>query len=132
MRNRSSVLGFTLLEVLVAVAVLGIALSALLAGFGRYASEASYIREKTLAMWVAHNKANELMLEPGWPSTGEKDDEAEMAGAKWHTHLEVRSTDDPQLRRFDIQVFAPGVSDIRDTTPNSASLTGFVASTGRQ
>jgi general secretion pathway protein I len=124
--------GFTLLEVLVAVAVVGISMSALIAGFGRYAEQAGYLRQRTIATWVAHNRLNEVMLEPGWPGTGRKDGQVEMAGAEWPYRLEVSNTEDPQLRRIDLHVYAPEVSDIREETPSVAYLTAFLASTGRQ
>lgn len=124
--------GFTLLEVLVAVSIVGIAMGALLSGFARYADQAGYIRQRTLATWVAHNRMNQLMLEPGWPATGSKEDEMKMAGVEWRYRIEVRSTDDPQLRRIDLRVYAPGVRDIKTETPSVAYLTAFLASTGRQ
>lgn len=124
--------GFTLLEVLVAVSVVGISMGALLAGFARYAEQAGYLRQRTLAVWVAHNRLNELMLEPGWPATGSKEDDVEMAGAEWRYRIEVNNTDDPALRRIDLRVYPPGVRDIRDDTPALAYLTAFLASTGRQ
>ena len=107
MKRRSQ--GFTLLEVLVAVAIVGIAMGALLAGFARYADQAGYVRQRTLATWVAHNRMNELMLDPAWPATGSKEDDMEMAGVEWRYRIEVRSTDDPQLRRIDLRVYPPGV-----------------------
>ncbi len=124
--------GFTLLEVLVAVTIVAIAMGALISGFGRYAEQAAYIRSRTLATWVAHNRMNELMLEPGWPATGSKEDEMEMAGLEWRYRILVSGTEDPQLRRIDLSVYAPGVTDIKTETPRVASLTAFLASTGRQ
>ncbi|MES2884705.1 MAG: type II secretion system minor pseudopilin GspI [Pseudomonadota bacterium] len=130
MRQRSK--GFTLLEVLVAVTIVAIAMGALLSGFARYADQAGYIRQRTLATWVAHNRMNELMLEAGWPATGSKEDEMEMAGAEWRYRIEVRGTEDPLLRRIDLRVYPPGVRDIKTETPSLAYLTAFLASTGRQ
>lgn len=124
--------GFTLLEVLVAVSIVGIAMGALLAGFARYADQAGYIRQRTLATWVAHNRMNELMIEPGWPATGSREDEMEMAGVDWRYRIEVSNTEDPQLRRIDLRVYAPGVRDIKTETASVAYLTAFLASTGRQ
>lgn len=124
--------GFTLLEVLVAVSIVAIAMGALLSGFARYADQAGYIRQRTLATWVAHNRMNELMLEPSWPPTGSKEDEMEMAGVEWRYRIEVRGTEDPQLRRIDLRVYAPGVRDIETETASVAYLTAFLASTGRQ
>lgn len=124
--------GFTLLEVLVAVVIVAIAMGALLSGFARYAEQAGYIRQRTLATWIAHNRMNELMLEPAWPDTGTKEDDVEMAGAEWRYRIEVRNTDDPQLRRIDLRVYAPGVRDIKTETASVAYLTAFLAQTGRQ
>lgn len=131
-RFRARAQGFTLLEVLVAVSVVGIAMGALLAGFARYAEQAGYLRQRTLAIWVAHNRMNELMLEPGWPATGNKEDDMEMAGAEWRYRIEVSNTDDPALRRIDLRVYPPGVRDVREDTPSLAYLTAFLANTGRQ
>ena len=62
--------GFTLIEVLVAVFVLGFALAAIVASTGRYAANAQILREKTLALWVAHNRLTEIGLQPAWPAIG--------------------------------------------------------------
>ncbi len=130
MRARTQ--GFTLLEVLVAVLIIGIAMSALLSGFARYTEQASYIRQRTLGTWVAHNRMNELILDPAWPATGGKDGEVTMAGVEWRYHLEVRNTDDVALRRIDLKVYPPGLRDIKADSPSVAYLTAFLASTGRQ
>ncbi len=124
--------GFTLLELLVAVTIVAIAMGALLSGFARYADQAGYLRQRTLATWVAHNRMNEVLLEPGWPATGSREDDVEMSGAEWRYRIEIRTTDDPQLRRIDLRVYAPGVRDIKTETPSVAYLTAFLASTGRQ
>ncbi len=124
--------GFTLLEVLVAVAIVGIAMGALLSGFARYADQAGYIRQRTLAVWVAHNRMNELMLDPAWPATGSKEDEMEMSGVEWRYRILVSNTDDPALRRIDLRVYPQGTKDIKTDTPSVAYLTAFLANTGRQ
>jgi general secretion pathway protein I len=65
--------GFTLIEVLAAVAVLAIALSALISGMARYADNAARLRDKSLAFVVAHNRLTEIELQPVWPKEGRSD-----------------------------------------------------------
>lgn len=98
--------GFTLVEVLVAVAVLGIALSAVIAAMARQANNAGYLKQKTVALWVAHNRLAEMQLQPEPPPTGRADGEVEMAGAKWRWESVVVKTEDDHLRRADISVRA--------------------------
>lgn len=118
--------GFTLLEVLAAMAVLAIALSAILAGMARYTDNAAYLNEKTMALLVAHNRLTEIELAPVWPGVGKSDGEMEMAGAKWHWDAEVTVTPDPGLRRIDIRVQSPGRHG------NAATLSSFVSALGRK
>lgn len=118
--------GFTLLEILVAVAVLAIAMSAILAGMARYADNAGYLRAKTLAMWVAHNRLTEIELEPAWPAVGKSDGDVKMGGVEWHWNAEVSSTQDPNLRRIDIRVQAPGRGG------DAATLSSFLSNLGRE
>ncbi|WP_341919934.1 type II secretion system minor pseudopilin GspI [Hydrocarboniphaga effusa] len=115
--------GFTLVEVLVAVSVLALALSAVISGMSRYASNAGYLRQKTVALWVAHNRLTEFALDQAWPSVGKTDGKAKMAGIEWKWRATVTQTQDDKLRRIDVDVIAPD-----DPKGNAvlASLTSFV------
>ena len=117
--NRSA--GFTLVEVLAAVAVIGIALGAIISGMARYADNAAHLRTKTVAMWVAHNRMTEIRVEQIWPDTGKSDGDVEMAGVEWRWYQEVSKTEDPALRRIDVRV------KIQGKDGDIASLSGFTA-----
>lgn len=115
--------GFTLVEVLVAVAVLAVAMSAIVSGMARQTANAAYLREKTVALWVAHNRLTEIALEPGWPGTGTSNGEMEMAGVRWRWTVDIQETADPKVRRADIGVHVDGREG------DVASLSSFLTDT---
>lgn len=96
--------GFTLLEVLVALAVLAIAMAAVIKVSASNTSNAAYLKEKTIAHWVAINKANELRLADSWPSVGNKKGSVVMARQEWRWQVKVSNTPDKDIRRLDIEV----------------------------
>ena len=98
--------GFRLLEGLVEVAVFAVAMGALDKAACHSADNIAYIRDQTIAGWVASNKINELMLVPGWPASSERTGVAEMAGRQWYWRLRVAPTDDRDIRRLDVAVAA--------------------------
>lgn len=100
--------GFTLLEVLVALAVLAIALGALLEAAGSSAANLAYQRDRTLAAWVADNVATDIILSATAPTPGIKRGRTRMADQEWTWELTTRATDDPGLRRLDIAVSRAG------------------------
>lgn len=98
--------GFTLLEVLVALAVLAVALGALIKGGADNAANAIYLRDKTFAQWVATNQAVEMQLDKQWPATGTTKGEAMMADRTWYWRAKVEATEDETIRRLELDVFA--------------------------
>ena len=96
--------GFTLLEVMVALAVLAITMGALIKVTDSYAFNAGYLQEKTLGQWIAENKAVEYRLMQEFPTVGNKTGETEMARVDWQWRVKVSNTDDKRLRRLDISV----------------------------
>lgn len=96
--------GFTLLEVLVALAVLAIAMGALIKVSASNASNAAYLKEKTFAHWVAINKANELRVADTWPSVGSSKGTMFMGEQEWRWQITVSNTADKNVRRLDIKV----------------------------
>jgi general secretion pathway protein I len=94
---------FTLLEVLVALAVLTMGLGTVIKVAGGQASQLAYLKDKTIALWVANNKANEIQLDK-WPSTGNSSGHEFMADQEWQWKLKVSNTADKDLRRLDIEV----------------------------
>ena len=113
--------GFTLIEVLIALAFLALAMSAIIATVGVSIRNAGELQDKTFAHWVAMNELTTLRLAPAWPAIGTQKGNAEMAGQKWDWQAVVSSTQDPDLLRVDIDVsnaLSPGTA--------SANLVGFI------
>ncbi|HHB91801.1 MAG TPA: type II secretion system protein GspI [Thioploca sp.] len=96
--------GFTLLEVLVALAILAITLSAIIKVTAENAENASYLRDKTLAHWVAMNVLTEIRVRGEWPNLGTREGISEMAERKWYWFLKISTTVDNELRRLEVKV----------------------------
>ncbi len=96
--------GFTLLEIMVALAVLAIALAAVVTEASQDVKNLSRIRDHTLAHWVAMNRIAELQLQPEWPAIGKSSGTEEMDQTLWQWETVVNSTDDDNVRRLDISV----------------------------
>ena len=97
--------GFTLLEIMVALAVLAIALGAVIKAVGTSAVDIGNLRDRTLASWVALNHINTLRLVREWPDEGTRNGTVEMAGREWRWELQVSNTLNEDIRRIDITVY---------------------------
>ncbi len=102
--NGQSNRGFTLLEILVALAVVAVALAALVGQASRNLENTARLRDHTLAHWVAMNVVTELQVNEEWPRLGERKGSGEMAGREWFWTLKVSSTADRNIRRLDVEV----------------------------
>jgi type II secretion system protein I len=119
MKRMSRAHGFTLVEVLVALAIVTLGMAALLSAVGSSADSASYQRDKTLAEWVALNRIEEVRLALQRPTKGKSDGETEMAGVKWKWAQEVQETEVKGILRVDVSARpsdAPGSKDVWYTT----------------
>ncbi len=97
--------GFTLLEVLVALAVLAIAMSAIIRAATQSIETAAVLREQTFASWVALNQINQLLLDAKpWPTEGSRTGKADLAGRGWRWEARFAKTGDPDLRRVEVTV----------------------------
>jgi general secretion pathway protein I len=96
--------GFTLLEVLVALAILGIALMAALKSSGVVVRNATGLKERTFAHWVAMNRAAELELQATGLELGTSLGRAEMANHTWYWTVATTKTPDPAIRHAVITV----------------------------
>lgn len=97
--------GFTLLEILVALAILAIALGAIIKVSSNQAINTAHLQEKTLAHWVAMNQIAQLQLDRQWPSTGTLQGTEEMAEHKWYWRALISTTPDARVRQLQLQVF---------------------------
>ena len=96
--------GFTLIEVLVALAIVAIGMSAVMGALTSSANTISYLRDKTFAQWVALNQIANLRLSGQLPPTGNSDGDTDFAGRSWHWRQEVVATQVPGVERIDISV----------------------------
>ncbi|HEX5512824.1 MAG TPA: type II secretion system minor pseudopilin GspI, partial [Gammaproteobacteria bacterium] len=111
--------GFTLLEVMVALAVLAIALAAVIDKTIESGVNVSYLRDRTLAHWVAENKLAEMQAMDEWRE-GRQTGKTDFAGRTWYWEVEALTTPARQLRRVVIRV-----SEQEGANPIS-TLNGFL------
>jgi general secretion pathway protein I len=104
LQRSRSIGGFTLIEVLVALAIVAFGLIAVFGQLNQTVTAASYLRTKTLAHWIAMNRLSELRLSGAFPSASRASDDIEMAGTTWHYEETFSETDVANLRRVDLMV----------------------------
>jgi general secretion pathway protein I len=121
--RRHHAAGFTLLEILIALAVLALAMGAAIKAVGDYTNNQAYLRDRTLAMWVARNVLIRSRVENEWPRVGERKGTEDMGGREWRWLAVTSQTEEAELRRLDVKVFALDSED--DDTPLS-QLSGFL------
>jgi len=96
--------GFTLLEVMIALAILSVASAGLVTAAGGYLKQTQRVEDKVLAAWVADNWLNELRLADKAPVIGALKAEANMAGRQWLLKAQVSQTNSIHLKRLDIEI----------------------------
>lgn len=104
--RRKTQRGFTLLEVLIALSIIAITLGALIKTSSDQTANVDYLKQKTIAHWVAMNELNKLLLEKQWPSVGKSKDSIEMARHEWFWQREVLKTASPDTRQVIFTVFS--------------------------
>ncbi|TIH09244.1 type II secretion system minor pseudopilin GspI [Pseudomonas leptonychotis] len=120
--------GFTLLEVLVALAIFAMVAASVLTATARSLQTAARLEDKTLAMWIADNRLTELQLAPSPVADGHEQGELDFAGRRWQWQSEVQATSEPDMRRVTLWVALsePGrlAGDVRERAV--VSLNGFL------
>ena len=95
---------FTLIEVLAALVIVALGMLGVIQAVTQTARNGTYLREKTLAHWIALNVITERRLQPAPPPVSETSDEVEFAGQRWRWTLNVSQTEVDSLRRMDVSV----------------------------
>ncbi|MEM1264206.1 MAG: type II secretion system minor pseudopilin GspI [Pseudomonadota bacterium] len=113
--------GFTLIEVMVALVIVALGLSALITTAVRVIGDSYTYRERTLALYVGLNVITELRLSDEVPDLRETEDEVEFADTDWLYTARVIETDVETLRRIEVDV---ALADDPDTVIRS--VLGFV------
>jgi general secretion pathway protein I len=117
--------GFTLLEVLVALAIVTVGMAAVLGTLTSSADTVVYMRDKTFASWVALNQIATVRLSGQTPVTGKSDGDVDFAGRKWHWHQEVNGTQLPGMVRIDVSARPADAKSSNDDTGWYSTMSGI-------
>jgi general secretion pathway protein I len=98
------VLGFTLIEVMLAMAIFAIAGVALVSSADTTFKNLSHLETKVFASWVASNQLVSASLEPKWPLKNKKKGKVEMAGREWFWQQKVLKTEDKNMSQLVMEV----------------------------
>ncbi|MEQ1582296.1 MAG: type II secretion system minor pseudopilin GspI [Steroidobacteraceae bacterium] len=114
--------GFTLIEVLAALVIVSLGMLGVIQAVSQTASNSVYLRDKTLAHWIAMNRLTEVRLAQAAPAIAKTSDELDYAGRRWRWSLDVQETAVESMRRVDVRV---SLAESGDDGSALAMLTGF-------
>ena len=132
MMAQSRQLGFTLLEVMVALAIFAVAAIALTKAGMSFTQGVMSLTDRSLAHVVAMNEAASLRINQSWPE-GSGEQIVESQGRQWRVRHQVYPTPSDDVRRVELRVFeylpnesnAPA-AQIESTEPSLSSLVVFL------
>ena len=117
---KNLITGFTLIEVMVALTIIAISLGALLNTSGAQANSATYLKQKTLAHWVAVNELTQVRISKEFPAVGDKKGSTSMANHDWYWIRTTKKTEDKDALEVTFTLYAD-----KDYEKNLTSLIGY-------
>lgn len=124
---RKGTQGFTLIEVMIALGISGIALSSILLYVTELTDASAHIRDKTIARWIAEDRLAEVKLErrlSGRTLRGESSGRVTVAGTKWAWQVHSMPSPVQGLRRLEVSVNREELSTVNSTS--LIELTGLL------
>ena len=112
--------GFTLVEVMVALAIIALSLTAVAAKMARMIDTSNSMQERTFASWIAQNKITELRLANVIPEVTTTSGDLEYANRTWRWRAVVSETGIENLYRVDVEVTSG------DSNAVIRKVTGFI------
>ena len=116
--------GFTLIEVMIAMAIAALGLAAIAASVSQMIDAGTTMQQRTYASWIAHNKIAEMRLENAIPAVSESSGDTIYANREWTWRATISETDVENLFRVDVQVGLAGGDE------NIRTVTGFIGEPG--
>ncbi len=96
--------GFTLLEVLVALVIIGTALAASLRSVGSLTQNSQDLRAAMMATWSAENRLTQIRLSQEWPPLGRRSFACVQAELPLRCEEQINPTPNPAFRRVEVTV----------------------------
>ncbi len=116
--------GFTLIEVMVALAIAALGLAAVAASVSQMVDAGSAMQQRTYASWIAQNKIAELRLANVVPDVSEASGDTIYADREWTWRATISETGVENLFRVDVRV------GLADGDENIRTVTGFIGEPG--
>jgi general secretion pathway protein I len=101
--------GFTLLEMLIAIAIIGVIGAAVSTAVGGVANQTRGLEQRTVASWIASNHLTRMRMlqrrEPQSLPEGTRQTRLVFADRQWEVETEIKTTDHPWIRRVEVSVY---------------------------
>ena len=120
MTPRHAQAGFTLLEMLVAIALFAVVAGGFMAAGRQALTQMQRMEDKTIAGWVAENTMAEIRAARGWPEVGNRNNRVTLGGRDWEVRVRIQPSANADMRRLDVSVLAEASEDVLFT------LTGYL------
>jgi general secretion pathway protein I len=123
LKSSQRVRGFTLVEVLVALMIVAVGLTALMVAVNGTARTSGFLRDKTLAQWIALNRLTEVRLNV--VKFGQNTDTGELVfgNRKWHYDTRYFDTSIASMKRVVVRVY---LGDAKTKGNPIAQAVGFL------
>lgn len=121
--NRSRAGGFTLVEVLVALMIVAVGLTALMVAVNGTARTSGFLRDKTLAQWIALNRLTEVRLNVVKFGQNTDTGELDFGNRKWHYDTRYFDTSIASMKRVVVRVY---LGDAKTKGNAIAQAVGFL------
>ena len=128
--SRRAAHGFTLVEVLVALMVVALGMSAVLASLVSAADSAARLRDVTQAQWIALNQVALVRLNLSAPREGRSEEDVDYANRRWRWRSEVEKTEIPGLLRITVRVRELDAAQFAAPDGEEASLDWLATAVG--